>query len=128
MRMFSNEDLALNWYWIKPKVDEALAYGMGDVTAHDLFLECMAGIGQCWEDGTAIAISRIVTYTRYKELVIVTTTGEGWYDYGPKCLDFLEKFAQDIGCKYVSIYGRKGWGRVLPEGYVTPYQVYMKEI
>lgn len=128
MRMLSNEELALDWHMIKPKVDEALVYGLGDITAHDLFLECMAGIGQCWVHEDVVAMSRIVRYTRYNELVVVTTTGKGWADYGPSCLEFLEKFARDIGCKYVSIYGRKGWAKVLPEEYKQPYQIYMKEV
>ena len=62
-------------------------------------------------------------------MVIVCTTSEGWFEHGAENLELLEQFGRDQGCKYASVYGRKGWARALkPYGYEEPYTVLMKEI
>ena len=92
-RVLSHEELADRWHEIKPLVNKSLAYGMGDVTAHGLFIECLGSVSQCWvmddEEGNllGVAITRIITHSRYNELVIVTTTISGWLDEGPEVLE-----------------------------------------
>ena len=134
-RVLSQEELADRWHKIKPLVNKSLAYGMGDVTAHGLYIECLGSISQCWvmedEEGNILgaAITRILTFATYKELVIVTTTITGWSDVGPNVLEDIEEFARGIGCKYTTVHGRKGWKRVLDKhGYKSPYITLMKEL
>ena len=135
VRMLGGEELALRWHLIEPYVGRSLAYGSGDVSTYDLFIECLASQSQCWiredEYGTlhGVAITRILTHKQYKELVIVTTTSDGWFEHGPEILDLLEDFARGVGCKYTSVYGRKGWARVLKKhGYEEPFTTLMKEL
>ena len=129
IRMLLPDELASRWHEVKPYVDRALAHGVGESTAHDLFMECMNYQAACWEEpGKAFAIVRLVHMHKHKQLQIVTTAGEGFKDYGPEALAILEDFAKQEGCKYVSIWGRKGWERVLPEGYQHTYSVFHKEI
>ena len=133
-RILSGPELADKWYLIKPYVEASLVHGMGDVTSYDLFIECLAATSQCWvrEDGEEIigvAITRILQCKQYKELVIVTTTSQGWFKHGYEILEIMENFARGAGCKYTTIYGRKGWTRALrDQGYREPYTILMKEL
>ena len=134
-RVLSHEELTDRWHEIKPFVDKSLVHGTGDMVAHDLLIECLKNVSQCWvmddEEGNllGVAITRIITHSRYNELVIVTTTISGWFDEGPEVLEDIEQFARDIGCKYTSVYGRKGWARALEKhGYKSPYTILMKEV
>ena len=135
VRLLGGDELSRKWYLVVEKVERALAYGSGDVTAYDLFIECLAATSQCWirEDEWGcihgVAVTRIKECKQYKELVIVTTTSDGWFDHGPEILEMLEEFARGIGCKYTSVYGRRGWKRALEKyGYEEPYITLMKEL
>ena len=134
-RMLGGEELAESWGLIKLYVERSLVHGSGDVSAYDLFIECLAAQAQCWiredEFGTihGVAITRILTHKQYKECVIVCTTSEGWFEHGPETLELLEEFARGVGCKYTSVYGRRGWARALKEyGYKEPFVTLMKEL
>lgn len=135
VRLLGGDELARKWYLVVEKVERSLAHGNGDVSAYDIFIECLAAQSQCWirEDEWGIihgaAITRILTHKQYKECVIVCTTSEGWFDHGPEILEQLEDFARNMGCKYTSVYGRKGWKRALEKyGYKEPFITLMKEI
>ena len=135
IRMLGGDELARKWYLIVEKVERSLVHGTGDVSSYDIFIECQQFICQCWiredEWGTihGVAITRILTFKQYKEMVIVCTTSEGWFDHGPEILKILEEFGREQGCKYASVYGRKGWARALkPFGFKEPYTTLMKEL
>ena len=50
-------------------------------------------------------------------------------DYGSLLCEGIEEFAKGYGCKYTSVYGRRGWLRRLEKfGYKQPYTLLMKEI
>lgn len=135
-RILGHEELADRWHEIKSWVNESLVHGTGDVTAHGLFLECLSNVSQCWilEDNDkhelqGVAITRILHYATYSECVIVATTCNEWFKIGPKILEDIEGFAKEMNCKYTSVYGRRGWSRVLkPMGYKEPYITLMKEL
>ena len=130
-RIVSGEELAENWFRIKPFVEASLVHGTGDVTAYDLFIECLAATSQCWVRGdyAGVAITRIKQCKQYKELVIVCTTSDGWFEHGPEILEMFEEFARGVDCKYTSVYGRRGWKRALEKyGYIEPYITLMKEL
>lgn len=127
MRILDNDELALQWGVIEPKVKRALEHGIGESTAYDLFLECLNNVAQCWVHEEAVAITRITNYNQYKQLQIVTTTSDDWFKDGYECLQVFEDFAKDIGCRNVAIWGRPGWKRLLKE-YKQPYTILIKEI
>ena len=89
-RLLGGDELARKWYLIVEKVERSLVHGTGDVSSYDIFIECQQFICQCWiredEWGTihGVAITRILTHKQYKEMVIVCTTSEGWFDHGPE--------------------------------------------
>ena len=132
-RILHSEELALRWSEFSPMIALALKHGNGDITPHNLFMECMSGQSQCWiieeeDELYVVAITRLVRYVTYSEIQVVTTTGRGWFQYGVGALTQIENFGREMGCKYTTINGRKGWARALPEEYKTPYQIYMREL
>jgi hypothetical protein len=127
MRLLDNDELALRWGEIEPKVKVALDRGQGESTTYDLFLECLNNVSQCWMHKDAVAITRIITFNQYKQLQIVTTASDDWFSHGFKCLKILEDFAKDIGCRNISLWGRPGWKRVLKD-YEEPYTILIKEL
>lgn len=135
VRMLGGEELTDKWYLIKDMIGRSLEHGNGDLSAYDIFIECLQAICQCWiredEYGTihGVAITRVLTHKQYKECVIVCTTSEGWFEHGPDILNMLEDFARGMDCKYTSVYGRKGWARALKKyGYEEPFVTLMKEL
>ena len=97
-------------------VSNALSHGTGDVTSFGLFRECLENISQCWiledEDG----IIKGCAITRLNDVGL------------NKGLKLFEHFAKGVGCKHLSMYGRKGWSKILPKEYKQPYQIFMKEL
>ena len=134
IRTLSQEEAAIRWGEIKPYVDRALEYSLGERTAHDWFIECMEGKAEIWEavvDGEtrSFAVVRLSEFQQHKQVQIVTASGDEWDDYGPEALEFAEDVAKQIKCKYVSIWGRPGWRKKLkPLGYKHAYDVLVKEV
>lgn len=101
------------WRKVKPLVQKALArsneYSIGDVL-HYIATDAW----QCWYTPKAVACGRIASYPNHKAYVIVLAAGD--------IADIVEnepmiaEFAREKGCKYVEIYGRRGWERAL-KGY-----------
>lgn len=50
------------------------------------------------------------------------------WDTVPTMMEFVEKTAKRIGCKSLLVEGRKGWKRVLPEGYEFSHATFEKEL
>ena len=46
----------------------------------------------------------------------------------PTMMEFVEKTAKSLGCKSRLVDGRKGWKRVLPEGYEFSHATFEKEL
>ena len=134
IRILSGEELSLVWNQCVPFIEKSLAHGHGDLKPYDIFIECLAASSQCWvqeDDGKIIgvAITRLLHHKQYTELVIVCTTCKDWKVVGPGVLQQIEEFAKGYGCKYTSVYGRRGWLRRLEKfGYKQPYTLLMKEI
>ena len=76
VRLIGGDELARKWYLIVEAVERSLVHGTGDVSAYDLFIECLAASSQCWvrEDEwgciQGVAITRIKECKQYKELVM----------------------------------------------------------
>lgn len=134
IRLIEPEELSIKWALYKPKVDEALKHGAGECTSHSLFVECMNLQSQCWtiEDSEGwikgVGITRIISHPDKKELQVVALTGKGLLNNINVYQKTIDMFAKGIGCKQVSVYGRKGWTKALPDGYKLAYHVFIKEI
>lgn len=135
IRSLSPQELAERWKDIKPYIDCAVEHGIGETTSHDMFVGAMTGTYECWEafdseyKTLSFGMARINRFENHNQLQIVTAAGDGWDNYGPEALKFAEQYAKDIGCKYVTIWGRLGWTKRLKDyGYKHTYSVMTKEI
>jgi len=127
MRILSHEELTLRWYEIEPRVSSALEHGIGECSSFDLFKDCMSSNAQCWEHNGMVAITRFNHFPQYKQLQIVALEGGFFVEDWESCLEILEKFAKELGCKNISVWGRSGWRRVLKD-FHEPYAVLVKEV
>jgi hypothetical protein len=136
IKVLKAEELAERWHEIKPEVEAALTHGIEETTAHDIFVGAMNYQYECWEaidDNTgntlAFGMMRVNTFPQHKQLQFVTTAGEGFDIYGAEGLAHAEQVAKEIGCKYVTVWGRLGWTKKLKDyGYKHTYAVMTKEI
>ena len=135
IRALPQEELALRWSEIAPFIDRALEHGMGENTSHDMFVGAMNNQYECWEaiDESGHTLSfgmvRINHFERHKQLQLVAAAGEGWDEYGPEALEYAEAAAKQLGCQYVTVWGRLGWQKKLKHyGYKHDYVVMSKEI
>ena len=129
MKLLSGPELADNWHWIRPKIEEALVHGSGTVTSYGLFIQCLGAEAQCWVRDGGVCITRFEYMEGAKQLAIVACTDNNWFSGGPEILEYYEQFAKEQECGRVVVYGRKGWTKVLkPYGYHEPFVTLIKEV
>jgi hypothetical protein len=137
IRPLSQEELAERWKDIKPYIESAIEHGIGETSAHDMFVGAMKGTYECWEtldknnNTVNFGFVRLNIFEQHKQLQIVTSTNVSseWDEYGKEGLDYIEATAKELNCKYVTIWGRPGWQKKLKNyGYNYTYAVMTKEI
>ena len=131
----AGEELALNWYRLKDRIDRALYHGGQTTTSYHLFTQCMMNVAQCWvkqdEFGSVqgVAITRLSQFDTFRGLEVVTVTAEGFLDEACEFIELVEDYARSEECKRVIFYGRKGWKKLMePCGYEEKYITMMKEV
>lgn len=134
IRTLQPDEVARKWREIEPYISRAISHGMGESTSLDMLKGVLNGQYECWEyshlyEVKAYAMLRLNNYPQQTHLQIVTTAGEGFEGFGEAGLDMVERYAKDMGCSHVTIWGRKGWSRKLKEfGYEQVYSVCAKEL
>lgn len=117
-----DEPFWAEWREMKPLIQKALdhadEYDMGDVL-HWLH----TGAWQGWYTPNAVACTRIATFPKHRTCVVVLAAGK--LDEIVQAEPGIADFARENGCKYVEIFGRKGWKRSL-EGYTEQFTVLRK--
>ncbi len=106
-----DEEFWTVWRKVRPLLDKALKrsdeYSLSDVLhfAH-------SGLWQMWHGDHCVAFTRIANYPQHTALIIILAAGEleEIIDLEPHVSDW----GRQQGCKYVEIYGRRGWSRALP--------------
>ncbi len=133
MFIITAEETAMRWNDIAPKIEEALVRGNGLMTTHDLFMEVMKPTGQMWitesPDGEIISagITYVVQRTGCMELVVAAGWSKGHLLLVPDNMRVWEEFGKKANCSYVTVYGRKGWSKVMHD-YDIPYYTYRRKI
>jgi len=137
IKVLSQEELALRWHEVKPYIDKAIEHGIEETSSMDMFKGAMNNTYYCVEvldDNTTVsfAMLRVNHYENHSQLQIVTATATSekkWEQYAKESLEYAEETAKQIGCKYVSVWGRPGWAKKLKEfGYNHTYTVMTKEV
>lgn len=110
-----------------PWIEEALKYGGGTHLAEDIWDEIVSGKLQFWPAERGCFVTEVEIYPRKRVLHIALAGGE--MDQLMSMVDSLEEFAKAVDCQSITIYGRKGWSRVLRGRDVRPlYMVMAKEL
>ena len=110
------------WRNLRPLVQKALEtadeYSIGDVL-HFAY----TGQWQVWHTDKSVAFTRIARYPEHTTCVLVLAAGdlEDIAEYEPRICAWAKK--QD--CKYMEIFGRRGWQKAL-DGYSEQYAVLRK--
>jgi len=110
------------WRRVKPMVAKALGradeYSLGDVLHY-----VNTGKWQLWQGDNSVAFTRIASYPEHSACIIVLSAGD------LNEIKALEPgictWAKRMGCKYVEIFGRRGWQKALP-GYKEQHTVLRK--
>lgn len=134
IRSLTKEELALRWKEIKPYIDKAVEHGVDETSSMDMFIGAMSNKYECieatLEDKTvSYGMLRVNHFEGHSQLQIVTATGSGFDEWAEEGLEYVEAYAKEIGCKYVTIWGRLGWPKKLKRfGYRQIYSVCAKEV
>ena len=134
------EELANVWLdckkWLKGATDTAV----GKFHVDDIYTGSQNGTYVVWividsdlplDDQIIGAFtSRIISYPNRLAMAVDWLGGtrmSEWIDLGN---DMMHKYAKEMGCKHLEIYGRKAWGRVLggKRGFKPAYIVYEAQI
>lgn len=114
-------------------IDRAKEHSAGERTVEDILDSLTTGRAQCWcilSDGKIInmTITEIIDYQNKRVLHIVFSAGDGWEGYKEEHTH-LEDFAKSLGCVSITVWGRKGWEKVLPNfGYTHIYSVFERKL
>ena len=60
----------------------------------------------------AACVTRLGSMPQWSALTVVYLAGDGLSEWFDDLMEVLESFANDHGCKYVEVVGRKGWKKV----------------
>jgi hypothetical protein len=112
---------------LRPAI-EYVDSGFSDV---DILRRLQTSDMQLWVIGEyqAACVTQIIVYPQHKTCLVVALGGEGLEEWFDELMSTIETWAQELGCKYVEEYGRKGWARVgKRRGYAETYTVMRKAI
>lgn len=110
-RIASLDDLAREWFRVRPLVLAALAEGQGEYQARDVFDGVAKGLIQLWAGERSMVITQVSRYPRYRALQAIY--GAGDLEEIKAGLPTLLAFAKEQGCVAVLVFGRDGWARAL---------------
>ena len=104
-----------------PWIEDALSYGMGTHTVEDVWYEIVNGDLQFWPAERGCFVTEVQVHPQCRIFHVFLAGGE--MDQLKEMIDSLESFAEALGCKFISISGRKGWERALKDRGVRPLSV-----
>jgi len=99
--------------WLAP----AMEHSAGESTIDDILDKLETGVALCWlwtnekEIPITVAVTELIQYGRKKVCHIITTTGD--WKAAHEAHNIMERYATDVGCDSVMVWGRSGWGREL---------------
>ena len=129
------EDLLNNFQAIKQKLETALEYSDGERSAAQIILDSVTnpGIYQIWniskdDQGVALGSTRVVQYTGFTALHIITLAGETDGDLSEWAAMFEEEMKEQP-IDMLELTGRKGFVKQLEDaGWTERYTTMRKRI
>lgn len=105
-------------------IEAALAYSGGTHLFEDVERAINDGIMQLWPSENSAAVTEIVQYARKRVLNVFLASGD--LDEIIGGLDAASMWGKQQGCESITLYGRKGWERVLDSHGFKPVMVVLE--
>ena len=122
------------WSHVESYVAKALKYGVGEYTTDDIKQACKEAKMQLWvyadEKNRGVFITQILNYPQLNILLVLLLSGDNFKEWRDEVDELLTRYAKEKDCKFVELYGRKGWGKAfLSEiNYKEQVRLFTKEI
>ena len=129
-----SKDIGEWWHLAKPYVDSALEYGLGEYTTNDIKELCESQVMQLWLFGDkelkGCFVTQILNYPQLNVLLVLLLSGDNFKEWRDEVDDLLLRFGKEKDCKYVELFGRKGWGKAFLSdiNYKEQVRMFSKEI
>lgn len=110
-------------------ITDAHSYSVGEFTLASILQSIERGESRVFNVEDLYAVVCINHYETYKACCIQLCGGTMNMQVLAKGLALVERYAQDMGCSTLEVYGRKGWVRQLkPLGFEETYTVVQKKL
>lgn len=122
MQQIKSEEVQDWWPSLEPLVKQALCvYGMDELYEPRHIRDFVAsGEMQCWVVLTGkldyvkvVGITQILAYPKGLVAQVLCTASLDFGNDWQQCMENVREWAHLNGCKWVEVYGRQGWKRVL---------------
>lgn len=128
-----SKDVDKWWSHIRTYIKDALQYGVGEYTDDDIREGCKSKDMQLWvkwDDGAQGAfVTKILQYPQFPVLIVLLLGGKDFKEWRDETDELLNRFGKEHGCKYVELFGRKGWGNYLKDiNFKEQVRMFAKEI
>ncbi len=98
----------------KPWIKDALDRSIGEATLDNVLQELVEGSAQIWPTPNSVVISAVRKHLSGLRVCNCWLAG-GDLDEIMATEKAIEQWAREAGCHGISIFGRRGWLRVLPD-------------
>ena len=105
-------------------IEAALAYSGGTHLFEDVEKAINEGNMQLWTSKNSAAVTEIIQYARKKVCNVFLAGGD--LEEIICRIDSLTEWAKSQGCESMTLYGRKGWERVLDSHGFKPVMVVLE--
>ena len=122
------------WFLVEKHIKAALKYGLDEYTSEDIKELCKKQEMQLWVYGSpeelkGCFVTQILNYPQMKILLVLLLAGKDFKKHLEEVYELLNRFGKDKDCKFMEIFGRKGWGSYLKDLEVKEkVRMYTKEI
>jgi hypothetical protein len=120
---------------IRERLEPAIARCRGRITIENVFDKHERGMFQILlvTDPTpeivAVVVTEVIEWTSGRRCIkLLLGGGYGSLWTVPPVMAKIEEMGAEIGCASVLVDGRKGWERILPDGYEFSHSVFEKEL
>lgn len=117
------------WERAKPHLQAALDAGGNTHSLEDVFTGLNSGIYQFWHTPVAYCVTEVVEFPQRKGLNFWLAGGDVKALMGT-IEPAVSGWGRSVGCDfaYGALVDRKGWDRVLPEGYQKGWRLFRKDL
>jgi len=128
-----SKDIDMWWGYVDGYIKSALEYGIDEYTSDDIRELCKNKQMQLWikfdKNVQGAFVTQILKYPQMNILLVLLLSGKKFKSWRDEVDELLQRYGKDSNCKYIELFGRKGWGNYLKDiNYKEQVRVYSKEI